>query len=777
MTKKKTLGVSGIFFFVLVCALVCLVSCHSSTDICKGNHQYQKGEPIPATCTENAYDVYICSVCGDSYRTVIADTALGHRFEDGFCVVCGYADTPALVREGPLLFTLNKEGNAYTVKIDSAKVEGAVAISATCYNLPVIEIEEGGFKNQSGMTSVTIPDSITAIGKSAFEGCTGLTSVTFGLGVLSVGERAFFGCSELTEVTMCKSVDEIGAAAFGGCGKMQKMVLPFIGGQGEYFNISSAHPENGPKYVLGYIFGKQSFQGAQKVAMCHDNDPWGNQLVSYFYIPSSLSKIEVLQGNYTIAYYYGARVKKNFTLVQGALDGCSMVKELVLHEQITGLDVYALRGCSGLETLIAPGVSLSSYGVSPYLNLKTFEGRSFYKDLTPNVTDLTLHFVTKDQAFTNLEGYDKLTDFTLVFDKDVKKIKLENLAPVLGKLTGLVLPSPSVEIEEGILSGITTLKRAALPYNRLAGLDMSSLEQLSILSDVPYTVPQILFARAPKLQSLTLDARVNSFPANAFVHCTMLSTVTLNGTSESLTLEDAVGRWLAISFGGANANPLCHGASLYFDTANGLYSAQRLTLPETTATIGAYTFDGCRNLEEIILGGRVVSIGENAFANTPALLTVQFQGTVSAWCSISFDGSAANPINGANALVIDGKTVSDLTGLTAQTVSDYAFYGYKGLVAATIPSGVGRIGAYAFAACPALAHLTVPASVTRIDAFAFENCTALYSATFDDPSGWWRYGDLDAGGLAISSYSLESPARAADVLVVTYVHYVFRKVG
>ena len=110
-------------------------------------------------------------------------------------------------------------------------------------------------------------------------------------------------------------------------------------------------------------------------------------------------------------------------------------------------------------------------------------------------------------------------------------------------------------------------------------------------------------------------------------------------------------------------------------------------------------------------------------------------------------------------------------------MSDYAFYGYKGLVAATIPSGVGRIGAYAFAACPALAHLTVPASVTRIDAFAFENCTALYSATFDDPSGWWRYGDLDAGGLAISSYSLESPARAADVLVVTYVHYVFRKVG
>ena len=31
----------------------------------------------------------------------------------------------------------------------------------------------------SGLTSVTIPNSVTSIGKYAFLGCTGLTSITF----------------------------------------------------------------------------------------------------------------------------------------------------------------------------------------------------------------------------------------------------------------------------------------------------------------------------------------------------------------------------------------------------------------------------------------------------------------------------------------------------------------------------------------------------------------------------------------------------------------------
>ena len=52
----------------------------------------------------------------------------------------------------------------------------------------------------SGLTSVTIPNSVTSIGNYAFEYCSGLTSVTIGNGVTSIGSWAFRDCPDLLDV-------------------------------------------------------------------------------------------------------------------------------------------------------------------------------------------------------------------------------------------------------------------------------------------------------------------------------------------------------------------------------------------------------------------------------------------------------------------------------------------------------------------------------------------------------------------------------------------------
>ena len=73
------------------------------------------------------------------------------------------------------------------------------------------------FEGCSGLTSITIPSSVTSLGNDCFSNCSGLTSITIPSSVTSLGCSCFVGCSGFTSITIPSSVTSLGSSCFGGC--------------------------------------------------------------------------------------------------------------------------------------------------------------------------------------------------------------------------------------------------------------------------------------------------------------------------------------------------------------------------------------------------------------------------------------------------------------------------------------------------------------------------------------------------------------------------------
>ena len=77
-----------------------------------------------------------------------------------------------------------------------------------------------------GLTSITIPSSVTSLGASCFDGCSGLTSITIPSSVTSLSWSCFSGCSSLTSIEIPSSVTSLGGCCFSGCSSLTSIEIP-----------------------------------------------------------------------------------------------------------------------------------------------------------------------------------------------------------------------------------------------------------------------------------------------------------------------------------------------------------------------------------------------------------------------------------------------------------------------------------------------------------------------------------------------------------------------
>ena len=89
-----------------------------------------------------------------------------------------------------------------------------------------IGINNGGFKDCWYLCYITIPNSVTAIGKMAFYYCSSLFFVSIPTGVTSISEDAFRGCDSLNNISIPSSVAIIDGYAFCYCHGISNIAFP-----------------------------------------------------------------------------------------------------------------------------------------------------------------------------------------------------------------------------------------------------------------------------------------------------------------------------------------------------------------------------------------------------------------------------------------------------------------------------------------------------------------------------------------------------------------------
>ncbi len=679
-----------------------------------------------------------------------------HTLEDsGWCSVCEQAVLPT----NGIYYEVSADGT-YAEVIAYLGTSTKVNIANTYNGVPVTSIYPNAFENTK-ITTVIIPSSITCIGENAFYGCDSLTSVeisdvgawcniSFGnnyanpfyyatdlylnkklttelvipAGVTNIERYTFYKCNTLTSITIPSSVTDIGDNAFFGCTNLANVYISDIAA---WCNITFASYYSTP-------FG------------CAKNLYLDNVLTEELVIPEGVTSIN-------------AR----------AFQGCDGLISVIIPDSVTSIGLYAFYQCDSLKEITLPFVGENKdgtsnthfgyiFGATVYSDHHYYIPVSLEKVTVTAATSIASYAFYNCTSLTNVVIGDSVTLIGASAFSGCSELE-EITLPFVGAKAG-VTAGDTYQYPFGYIFGTnsytgstrtqqyyygsslstttysdyyipTSLKKVTITGGRLLYGAFYYCDELTsvVIGDGVTSMGDYAFYGCFNLTSVVIGDGITSIGKSVFWSCGNLMNVVIGNSVESIgnsafytcsklpyiVIPDNVKiidnsaftycsslTWVSIGNGvtsiGNSAFYYCTGLT-WVSISNGVTS------------IGNSAFDYCTGLTTLLIGNRVESIGSYAFRNCENLTEVVFPDSVShiSYNAFSYCKGLTNVVFGS--------------GITS--IGNSAFYRCAGLTSIIIPDGVTSIGNYAFSGCSSLTYVSLPDSVVSISGGTFDGSSSL----------------------------------------------------
>lgn len=583
---------------------------------------------------------------------------------------------------------------------------------------------------EAGVTSITLPNSITTIDSRAFLGCSEIVNFGVPSKLQKIGDYAFANCSRITSYDLPKTLLQIGVGAFDGNVNMSQLTFNSVAAptiaDGSIFagttsNLKVRVPVGGKASYVSNLsnrsFAENTYMygltGTTPIAIYKDNifryvyyidilnssggssnpptgrvEVYQTQNFSVTFTPSTGNRIEAIYVDSSDENLMSVAEGDSQTYVFENIQNSHLI-EAVYSKMYVRLDI---NGGTGKQPLVVYNDDKSQFKINDNIE-PTKSGKEFYYYSTnkddneqgQNGTryDLGLWYdLPSTTASTTLYAiYLTPTSYTttsqyVVVPKTVNAIAGSSSKNMFGSSSDSTLK-------------YITLHRNTTTIGSYALYGCKTLTGISH-SDGVVALGSYAMAGCVELVKYRFSPLTQSVGTFAFVYDAKLESVTNLENTQVSQISEAM---------------FCECSSLY-----------EILLPNTITSIGNEAFEACKKLTSVDLSKtKTATIGVKGFAYCDNLSKIQFPTTL----TLIDDGAFAEDKN--------LRSVQNLEKTIVSKIGYGVFEGCSNLSSVKLPQTLSTLGESAFEGCSNLTAVSgfENTAVKILEARTFANCSSL----------------------------------------------------